>query len=691
MRPQAAWISLKEIPRYTKVAIWITQTPTYKEDLVLLSERISALVQHNGFNWTFIYLKESFRLVTRYLAGSPDKLCITKIRVRLDSKGLPVIIPFRIRQELSLEFKDVKITRATLTLLSIFRVFKTSVKPDLTSITGSFSGLSSSLEIGSLTRDFTRGFRFRITKIRGFISESAGPNSSKATAGAALDAIALMHNPTQLLAVISVLLKAQSWLYLTSLLSCIILGIPLYLLQLTGISKKGYMGRLSVVYDQAGKARIVALANWWVQLCLYPLHKSVFRFLKTLETDGTFNQHAPIDRLIGLGITNESFSCFDLSSATDRLPVNLQADILNSVESGLGSVWKRLLDIKWHYKGEDIKYAVGQPMGAYSSWAMLALTHHIIVQLASQRAGIRDFSAYAVLGDDIVIQDNDVAAHYLNLMEMLGVKVNPSKSVVSNDLLEFAKRLRTRTHDISPVGPGAILSTARRPIMAGTLFADLDQRDIISTSDAFKAYLSSFPFRVKRIGIVLSIFGIRGHLLSLSQLDVETLSWIAGVELIDQNGFVESLKEHAYSMALAEADKAVVSTQLEESLFYKHFYQLAVGKTVLQDYFGILTLFVSPMFWLYLEQFITASVNAQNHQEELIDLAQTQEFDSVLDLLFKHNLANLSIRWNMKEHRRYTNKVKALSANTLVSMINDYYSSRGIAQKANFSKIHKGL
>ena len=29
-----------------------------------------------------------------------------------------------------------------------------------------------------------------------------------------------------------------------------------------------------------------------------------------------------------------------------------------------------------------LKYSVGQPMGALSSWAMLAYTHHLIVQLA---------------------------------------------------------------------------------------------------------------------------------------------------------------------------------------------------------------------------------------------------------------------------------------------------------------------
>jgi len=34
-----------------------------------------------------------------------------------------------------------------------------------------------------------------------------------------------------------------------------------------------------------------------------------------------------------------------------------------------------------------VRYAVGQPMGALSSWAMLALTHHLIVAMAARRVG----------------------------------------------------------------------------------------------------------------------------------------------------------------------------------------------------------------------------------------------------------------------------------------------------------------
>jgi len=51
----------------------------------------------------------------------------------------------------------------------------------------------------------------------------------------------------------------------------------------------------------------------------------------------------------------------------------------------------RLLSDSKEFSKENgiYRYAIGQPMGALSSWAMLALTHHLIVQIAAQRVGIR--------------------------------------------------------------------------------------------------------------------------------------------------------------------------------------------------------------------------------------------------------------------------------------------------------------
>jgi len=104
-----------------------------------------------------------------------------------------------------------------------------------------------------------------------------------------------------------------------------------------------------------------------------------------------------------------------------------------------------------------VVYGAGQPMGALSSWAMLALTHHAIVQMASFNSGITKpgewFADYAVLGDDIVIANRAVADEYLVVMRDLGVDIGLAKSLISHDgqTLEFAKRTLHRGNDVSAV------------------------------------------------------------------------------------------------------------------------------------------------------------------------------------------------------------------------------------------------
>jgi len=78
-------------------------------------------------------------------------------------------------------------------------------------------------------------------------------------------------------------------------------------------------------------------------------------------------------------------------------------------------------------------------MGAYSSWGMLALTHHVLVRYSARRAGVTDFNDYAILGDDVVIANDIVAHEYLLVMKSLGLSINLSKSVISSRFTEFAK------------------------------------------------------------------------------------------------------------------------------------------------------------------------------------------------------------------------------------------------------------
>jgi len=76
-----------------------------------------------------------------------------------------------------------------------------------------------------------------------------------------------------------------------------------------------------------------------------------------------------------------------------------------------------------------VKYGVGNPMGAYSSWASFALSNHFIVYLSCKKAGVswRNLS-YSLLGDDIVIASEKVGRIYIEIMNSLGVEVSRVKT-----------------------------------------------------------------------------------------------------------------------------------------------------------------------------------------------------------------------------------------------------------------------
>lgn len=104
-------------------------------------------------------------------------------------------------------------------------------------------------------------------------------------------------------------------------------------------SKPGYgveeirewaVGRLAFK-DEPGKVRVFAMVDIVTQWIMKPLHDYLFSLLKTINQDATFNQEKGIELLQHmLKVRPVSFS-FDLSAATDRLPLKLQILILNQL------------------------------------------------------------------------------------------------------------------------------------------------------------------------------------------------------------------------------------------------------------------------------------------------------------------------------------------------------------------------
>nr|UPW42219.1 MAG: putative RNA dependent RNA polymerase [Yunnan mito-like virus 44] len=463
---KSPFLNIKKLSNFGRLLLWLFSETKQKQYIFQMISAFNTMFKRNGVTFLVLYLKEAHRLTLKALSGQPE-VCKTfpRVATRL---GFPLIIPGSLR--VSMFKRDIVTIQLVLSVLSVYRILKVPPQLKLSSITDLFTGSADTLplwEVREAMKVLHCIERFKIIpNARLLPNVSAGPNSKISILGATLDAWALREHPELLSSfkILGVYLGSE----LISLLEQEIEFLPTFFnLLKQGVKETLYsklkLGKLSEKIEAAGKVRVFAITDVWTQSLLRPLHDGLLRLLSTIITDGTFDQLAPVRRLYELGHTE--FYSFDLTAATDRLPVRLQGQVLSIlVNKEFSENWVKLLTSRpWYLKLVPYFYSVGQPMGALSSWAMMSLTHHILVQVAARRSGWNSpFLDYAVLGDDLVIANKAVAIAYLSLMKGLGVSINMDKSLVSKDgVLEFAKRLFWRGLDLSPLPPKLVSSLLR--------------------------------------------------------------------------------------------------------------------------------------------------------------------------------------------------------------------------------------
>lgn len=525
----------------------VTRSP---RPLLGLAGRIHDLILKSGKPMAVLYLKQCQMDCFHYLAGTPRKRWSGQGPiVRVDDSGLPIIIPPRLRS--LIKDRDLVTIKLVLTILGIYRTVSIKGVLNLSTITDSGNCQISKTEFSSTWKSLVTPSRLRWTpRFSWSYLVTAGPNGSLSIGNASLDALAFLVRPHMLYRFIRLAPKLVS-LYLVfigciSAVYLILYKIPFSLFREIRdcpppttrrpnfrvsplIWLRSWipdLGRLSVKHEAAGKERVFAITDWWTQNLLKSLHQSVFSFLRSLPQDGTFDQLAPVHRLLDTARLGMKVFSFDLSAATDRFPVELQEEVL-AVHIGPERArwWKDLL-IKRSWVLYDelsgnhyLKYGVGQPMGAYSSWAVFALTHHCMVQVAATRTGYKGwYPFYALLGDDIVIAGEDVAKAYLALAGQIGVEISMAKSLVSDvGLAEFAKHLISPYRDYSPIGARGLLAAYREGLYLPSYAQDLrDKAFPIFPWQLFTDLQSTVSFRRDGRAIanhyrgVLSVFGPGG-------------------------------------------------------------------------------------------------------------------------------------------------------------------------------------
>lgn len=437
--------------------------------------------KNHGAAFTIKWLKACHMTVQRKLSSSPcESLRDIEPNLPLPRliNGLPSFIGTMDRKMIRMGHPGT--IRLWLSILSIYRILQGPLNPKLNTITDKFEGDFNIIKrIISVSKDV---YNFNVKN--GVItpispkklaanditkSLSAGPNGPVSVTQIITDAIGMakypeIYNPyhdyckvtrSQIIEMLDhsinfsydmITNHGTGWVKISSKISFDDIA----------------LGKLSFKEEAAGKLRIFAICDIWTQSLFKPLHDELFNFLKSLPNDGTFDQDKSFARAMEKAQLYNCGYSVDLSSATDRLPIDLQVGILDFM-SGLpiGNLWKDILVLRPYMVRENkyiknidyVHYNTGQPMGCLSSWAMLAVTHHFILQTCAFHVyGTRRwFDKYEILGDDLVIFDKAIYLEYCRLMDLLKVGVNPSKSLFSEGVsaIEFAKRTGVNGKDVS--------------------------------------------------------------------------------------------------------------------------------------------------------------------------------------------------------------------------------------------------
>ena len=443
---------------------WYPSVHNSNEAIDEISQKVSLWHSTKGPLWVIKHLKEINLLYKRHLSGVPLKHSSHIIGIRRDGlpKGLPILNSIWTQGTSKNKREFISFV---FTVLSISRCFKAWGSPDLSSISTKpkFSLEPFFAEWDQGAKRWLRKNNYELASFRPstkvesedlYYSMKAGPNGP-ATWTSSLDAQGLVNRSPK---VLEALRKASPYLAnLAESQGAITNKVNHFFRSTRKAGPADLTRKLSMVKDPDGKLRIIAILDYYSQNYLKKIHEHLFTLLQRIPEDRTFTQD-PYVHFDG------PYYSFDLSSATDRFPAILQKRLLrflftaDTSESWYDLLTKEPFYVPWD--GSFVTYETGQPMGAYSSWASFAISHHLVVKLAGYRLGYEDFSDYILLGDDIVIGGEAVAMEYKKIMtKEIGVDISDYKTLVSNNTYEFAKRLFHKGVEVSAIQVHAFQST----------------------------------------------------------------------------------------------------------------------------------------------------------------------------------------------------------------------------------------
>lgn len=204
------------------------------------------------------------------------------------------------------------------------------------------------------------------------------------------------------------------------------------------------VGRIGLIQEAGYKLRAVANPGRVFQRVLEPFGSRIYDYLRTLPFDCTFDQSKAIPVLQEALTHGRTIHSIDLSGATDYFPLDLQEHLLLKMFPKVEvSLFCDLSRASWFMPHEgEVTWKRGQPLGLFPSFGAFALTHGCLLLGLLNKEWNNQFF---ILGDDVVILEDQLAEDYYQTLKLLGCPISVSKSLHSSSLCEFGGKIVSPT------------------------------------------------------------------------------------------------------------------------------------------------------------------------------------------------------------------------------------------------------
>lgn len=205
------------------------------------------------------------------------------------------------------------------------------------------------------------------------------------------------------------------------------------------------VGNVAFIQEPGFKLRSVASPFRLFQMVLKPFGDKLYQIARRMPWDCTHDQSAALEPIRCALEKGTKVYSVDLSSATDFFPLEIQLACVRSIlidtDHDYINLWADLCRGQWKLPSQEIiQWTCGQPLGMYPSFAAFTISHGLLLKSLLKKKWKGEFY---VVGDDVIIIDDQLASDYMRTLDELGCPYSTDKTLASEKIAEFAGKIIT--------------------------------------------------------------------------------------------------------------------------------------------------------------------------------------------------------------------------------------------------------